>query len=36
MPASALASNTVGFLPKPFAPSRLVTAVEELLMAGAT
>ena len=36
MPASAVASNTVSFLPKPFAPSRLVTAVAELLMAGAT
>jgi two-component system, cell cycle sensor histidine kinase and response regulator CckA len=36
MPASAVASTTVSFLPKPFAPSRLVTAVADLLMAGAT
>jgi len=36
MPASAVASSMVRFLPKPFAPSRLVTAVADLLMAGAT
>jgi DNA-binding NtrC family response regulator len=36
MPASATATDRVTFLAKPFAPSRLISTVAELLTAGAT
>ena len=36
MPATATPTDRITFLPKPFPPSRLVTAIAELLLAGTT